>query len=182
MSVSTRGGAEKPTGHRVGHDPDVHLYHDAVAPEAIGGNAESLPKNYYMSFKFIGTLAATCLVQTCGYVGWVLPANTLSLIRAELGVNANTTWLAVAWQIGLTVGFLWVGMLLDIVRTDAHIRTRANGSSSVVDGSSHLRASLDSLAILSQQNIHMILAANCLNGLAAGLQLSFSASWESWCP
>lgn len=114
MSVSTQGTEKEKESH-VGHRPDVQLYHDAVAPEAIGGKVEEMPKNYYMSMKFIGTMTATSLAQICGYVGWVLPANTLSLISAELGVSANTIWLAVAWQMGLTVGFLWVGRLSDIV-------------------------------------------------------------------
>lgn len=43
------------------------------------------------------------------YLGWVLPANTISLIVAELGDGGNSIWLAVSWQIGFTVGFLWIG-------------------------------------------------------------------------
>jgi hypothetical protein len=43
-----------------------------VAPEAIGGLQQDLPRNYYRSPAFIGTLVATCLAQISGYLGWVL--------------------------------------------------------------------------------------------------------------
>ena len=64
--------------------------------------------------RFIGTLIATCLAQISGYLGWVLPANTLSLINLALGPSPNVIWLAVAWQAGFCVAFLWVGRLSDI--------------------------------------------------------------------
>ena len=88
------------------------LHHDMVAPEALG---LELPANYYFSSRFLGTLVATCLAQVSGYLGWVLPANTISLIVAELGEEeggdaaGNAIWLAVSWQAGFAVGFLWVG-------------------------------------------------------------------------
>jgi hypothetical protein len=36
--------------------PAIHLHHDAVAPEAIGGLYHEMPANYYRSPAFIGTL------------------------------------------------------------------------------------------------------------------------------
>ena len=40
------------------HQPaaDVKLHHDKVAPEAIGGLYDEMPKGYYRSKDFIGTL------------------------------------------------------------------------------------------------------------------------------
>ena len=35
---------------------DVALHHDQVAPEAIGGLYEEMPKGYYWSKNFLGTL------------------------------------------------------------------------------------------------------------------------------
>lgn len=93
------------------HDEVKRLHHDQVAPEAIGGLRSDLPANYYLSPRFLGTLVATCLAQISGYLGWVLPANTISLIVAELGDagGQKSIWLAVGWQAGFAVGFLWVG-------------------------------------------------------------------------
>jgi len=40
------------------HTPpaDVALHHDAVAPEAIGGLYDEMPKGYYWSKDFVGTV------------------------------------------------------------------------------------------------------------------------------
>ena len=100
--------------HELAHPTTIELHHDKVAPEAIGGLQQDLPAHYYRSPKFIGTLVATCLAQISGYLGWVLPANTLSLINLALGPSPNVIWLAVAWQIGFAVGLLQVGRLSDI--------------------------------------------------------------------
>ncbi|KAK0813200.1 hypothetical protein LTR91_007420 [Friedmanniomyces endolithicus] len=75
--------------HHAEHATDIELHHDLVAPEALGGRQSELPRNYYRSPAFIGTLVATCLAQISGYLGWVLPANTLSLINLALGPSSN---------------------------------------------------------------------------------------------
>lgn len=92
----------------------VVLHHDRVAPEAIGGHEKDLPPNYFRSMNFIGTVVATCLAQISGYLGWVLPANTLSLIDAAIGPSPNIIWLAVSWTTGFAVAFTLVGRLSDI--------------------------------------------------------------------
>lgn len=110
------------TANQHEHPTDIELHHDRVAPEAIGGMQQDLPTHYYRSPAFIGTLVATCLAQISGYLGWVLPANTLSLINLALGPSANVIWLAVSWQAGFAVGFLWVGRLSDIFGTQTPAR------------------------------------------------------------
>jgi hypothetical protein len=44
--------------HHHQHTPaaEVALHHDQVAPEAIGGLYEEMPKGYYWSKDFLGTL------------------------------------------------------------------------------------------------------------------------------
>ena len=39
--------------------PTIHLHHDAVAPEAIGGLYHEMPAKYYRSPAFIGTLVVS---------------------------------------------------------------------------------------------------------------------------
>jgi hypothetical protein len=39
--------------------PAVHLHHDTVAPEAIGGLYHEMPAKYYRSPAFIGTLVVS---------------------------------------------------------------------------------------------------------------------------
>jgi hypothetical protein len=48
-----------------------------VDTHAIGGALEEMPKGYYWSVQFIGTVVAVCCGSICAYLGWVLPANTL---------------------------------------------------------------------------------------------------------
>jgi MFS family permease len=112
--------------------------------------------------KFLGTLAATILADISGYLGWVLPANTISLIDAALGPDANSIWLAVSWEAGFAVGFLWVGRLSDIF-----------GRRWFFIGAS-LLAIIGNVIGASAQTIEMLIATNCINGIAAAGQLSFS--------
>jgi MFS family permease len=72
-----------------------------------------MPKGYYWSRGFLGTLKAICLAQISGYLGWVLPANKLSLINASLGSSPNILWVATSWTLGFTLGFALVGRLSD---------------------------------------------------------------------
>lgn len=54
--------------------PEPTRGHDEVAPEAIGGADKSeLPRGYYWSPKFIGTMVATSLMLISLYLGYVLP-------------------------------------------------------------------------------------------------------------
>ena len=50
---------------------------DYIDAKAIGGDIEELPKGYFLSPSFIGTVTAQCFGSICAYLGWVLPANTL---------------------------------------------------------------------------------------------------------
>lgn len=65
-----------------------------VAPEAIGGSTQELPRGYFRSFNFIGTVVALCLGHICCFLGFVLPANVLTIINEEIGPNANFIWVA----------------------------------------------------------------------------------------
>ena len=50
---------------------------DYVAKEIVGGDLDEMPRGYFMTPQFIGTVVATCAASICAYLGWVLPANTL---------------------------------------------------------------------------------------------------------
>ena len=79
----------------------------------------------------------------------MLPANTLALINAAIGPSPNIAWVAISWTLGLAIGFTLVGRLSDIF-----------GRRWFFIGA-------------SAQNISMLIATNCINGLAAAGQLSF---------
>ncbi|KAF2489135.1 fungal trichothecene efflux pump [Lophium mytilinum] len=133
----------------------------SLIPRAIGGDLASMPKGYYWSPGFIGTFAATCLAQVSGYLGWTLPANTISLVNEALGPSPNFVWLAVSWTAGFSVGFTLVGRLSDIF------------------GRRWFYIACSMLALIANvigaaaQSVEMLIATNTLNGLASAGQLSF---------
>jgi len=77
-----------------------------IAETALGTN---LPKHYYRSIGFIGTVIGLCLGNISNYAGWVMPSNSLLIINNDIGPSGNITWVALAYTLGLTVGFLIVG-------------------------------------------------------------------------
>lgn len=62
---------ENSVHHAPHHAPhaEVALHHDAVAPEAVGGLYGEMPKGYYWSKDFIGTLiVSTALFPILGAI------------------------------------------------------------------------------------------------------------------
>ncbi|KAF2473138.1 trichothecene efflux pump [Lindgomyces ingoldianus] len=134
---------------------------DFVDTRAIGGAAEEMPPGYFWSFQFIGTVIAVCTGSICAYLGWVLPANTLTLINADIGPSTNLNWVATIWTIGSAIGFLLVGRLSDIF-----------GRKWMVMGTSILGL-LGCIVGGTAKSINTLIGANLMNGIAAAGQLSF---------
>ncbi|KAH3987503.1 hypothetical protein HBH98_024900 [Parastagonospora nodorum] len=146
------------------HHPSAGLHHDHIAEEAIGGHTADLGRSYFTSPSFIGTVIATCLAQISGYLGWVLPANTLTLINAAIGPSPNIIWVGISWTAGFAIGFTLVGRLSDIFgRRWFFIASSVLGLIGTIIGA-------------SAQSINMLIATNSINGLAAAGQLSFHIS------
>ncbi|KAH7355670.1 fungal trichothecene efflux pump [Pyrenochaeta sp. MPI-SDFR-AT-0127] len=137
------------------------LHHDHIAEEALGGHTADLGRAYYTSLNFIGTVIATCLAQISGYLGWVLPANTLLLINEAIGPSPDIIWVGISWTAGFAIGFTLVGRLSDIFgRRWFFIASSVLGLLGNIIGA-------------SAQSINMLIATNSINGLAAAGQLSF---------
>ncbi|KAF2500435.1 fungal trichothecene efflux pump [Lophium mytilinum] len=134
---------------------------DLVDTHAIGGAMEEMPKGYYYSPQFMGTVLAICLSSICAYLGWVLPANTLLLINEDIGPSPNLNWVATVWTLGTAVAFLLVGRLSDIFgRKWMVMSSNALGLIGCIIGA-------------NAHNINTLIGANLCNGLAAAGQLSF---------
>ncbi|KAK8073250.1 hypothetical protein PG994_004149 [Apiospora phragmitis] len=133
---------------------------DFVSADVIGGEVGELPSGYFRSAKFIGTVVATCTASICAYLSWVLPANTLSLIDADLGPSRDINWVGTAYLLGNGIGFLLVGRLSDIFGR----RGMVLGCNGLSAGGCVLGAAAPSVGCL--------IAATLLNGFAAAGQLS----------
>ncbi|KAI0130238.1 fungal trichothecene efflux pump [Xylariales sp. AK1849] len=134
---------------------------DFVDNHAVGGDVDAMPKGYFRSPAFIGTVVAQCLANICAYLGWVLPANTLALINADLGNSPDINWVATVWTLGSCIGFLLVGRISDIF------------------GRRYMVLGIGILGLIGciigscAQSVGMLIAANICNGVAAAGQLSF---------
>ncbi|KAI0174313.1 trichothecene efflux pump [Pestalotiopsis sp. NC0098] len=132
-----------------------------VDNKAVGGDSAEMPEGYFRSVQFIGTVVAQCLANNVAYLGWVLPANTLTLINADLGNSADINWVATVWTLGTSIGFLLVGRISDIFgRRDMVLCTGVLALIGCIIGS-------------CAQSVNMLIAANICTGIAAAGQLSF---------
>ncbi|KAF3037135.1 hypothetical protein E8E12_008141 [Didymella heteroderae] len=133
----------------------TELHHDIVAEEALGGHSRDLGMRYFTSAGFIGTVVVSLNLTDRDAVSH--PA----LINVSIGPSPNITWVAISWTLGLAVGFTLVGRLSDIF-----------GRRWFFIGASVLGL-VGNIIGASAQSINMLIATNCINGLAAAGQLSF---------
>ncbi|KAL1889584.1 hypothetical protein Sste5346_008833 [Sporothrix stenoceras] len=88
---------------------------EQIDPNAVGGNLSDMPKGYYRSAAFIGTLSAVCLGNACHYLGFVVPASIISVINADIGPNPAYTWISLVWVLTVAVTYSILGRLSDIM-------------------------------------------------------------------
>ncbi|KAL4919148.1 fungal trichothecene efflux pump [Aspergillus aurantiobrunneus] len=149
----------QPAGTKVvRHADGTTNYVDA---QALGGDVEDMPKGYFRSLPFLGTVLGQCLGSIVAYLGWVLPSNTLTLINAELGNSPNINWVSTVWTLSSCVGFLLIGRLSDIY-----------GRKWIVQASMILSI-IGCIVGARATYVEMLIAANVFNGLAGAGQLSF---------
>lgn len=106
--------------------------HDEVAAEAKGGDLSEMPPGYYKSWRFIGSVAAVVFMAQGLYLGmhasssrdgstltfilgYVLPANTITIINADLGPDPNYALIPIVKTLCGGVGLILVGRLSDIL-------------------------------------------------------------------
>ncbi|KAK4941425.1 hypothetical protein LTR10_018694 [Elasticomyces elasticus] len=133
----------------------------AIDEDALGQN---LPKHYYRSIGFIGTFIALCLGNISNYLGFVLPVNSLALIDEDIGPSSNINWVALAYTLGLSVGFLLVGRLSDIFGRRWFF----------IGGNAF--ALIGSIIGSSATYVDDLIGANLLSGLAGAVQISFTVA------
>jgi hypothetical protein len=59
---------------------------DVADTSAVGGRLTDLPPGYYRSPQFVGSIIGVILMANSLYLGFVLPANTLTVINADIGL------------------------------------------------------------------------------------------------
>lgn len=106
-------------------------HHDEVAEEAKGGELSELPSGYYWNWRFIGSVIAVAFMAQGLYlgmlpsfnnqvvmlttsIGYILPANTITIINADLGPDPNYALIPIVKTLCGGVGLIMVGRLSDI--------------------------------------------------------------------
>jgi len=105
--------------HEHEHDDDLKPVATATTTgddelHGFQASASSLPPGYYRSSFFVGTMFATGLGLAGGVGGYALAAPELGVINADIGPDANATWVSLVYTLTLAIGLLLVGRLSDL--------------------------------------------------------------------
>jgi MFS family permease len=93
-----------------------------------------------------------------------MPSNSLALINEALGPSPNITWVALAYTLGLSVGFLIVGRLSDIFGRRWFF----------IGGNAF--ALIGAIVSATATHVESIIGGNVLGGLAGAVQISFTVA------
>ncbi|KAE9365499.1 MFS general substrate transporter [Stipitochalara longipes BDJ] len=107
-----------------GSDAEVNAsttFTEKTPPDAITSNlttfdidSEELPKGYYRSGLFLGTVVAQGLAVMAGAGTFALASPLLGVINADIGPNPNYVWVGLVYILMFAVGQLLIGRLSDL--------------------------------------------------------------------
>ncbi|KAH8647972.1 fungal trichothecene efflux pump [Xylariales sp. PMI_506] len=121
-----------------------------------------LPKGYFRSIRFCGSMCAIGLSLMSGVAGFSFIAPILAEINADIGPSPDLNWVAWTYTLTSAVGMMVVGRVTDIFGRRWFF----------IVGSAI--ALLGSIICAIAQNIPTLIAGETLIGLACSSQLSFA--------
>lgn len=124
-------------------------------------NEETIPRGYYYSAYFLGSMFAIGMGLLGGVAGFAYAAPILGTINADIGPSPYLIWVAYSYTLCVAVGLTLVGRLSDIF-----------GRRYFFIGGSVL-ATIGSIVCATAQSIGALIGGTTLIGLAAATQLSF---------
>ncbi|KAL4861698.1 fungal trichothecene efflux pump-domain-containing protein [Aspergillus spectabilis] len=107
----------------------VHQEHLTTDYEqTIGQTVQSptIPSSYFTNKLFLGSLMALGLGMFSGTASFSLIAPILPIVNADIGPNANYTWVGLVNTLMLAVGYTIVGRLSDLCGRSALVRLAAS--------------------------------------------------------
>lgn len=135
----------------------------AASDEVVTGftaSQSTLPKGYYRSSYFLGSLFAVGIGLYAGVAGYGLLAPVLGIVNQDIGPDANIIWVALAYSLVLSVGFTLFGSLSDIFgRRWCCIGGACFGLLGAIIGA-------------TAHSVHQLIVASSFIGLAASTQIS----------
>lgn len=123
---------------------------------------EDLPKGYFTSFSFIGSMFAIGLSFGCGVASFGLAAPIPSYINAAIGPDTNITWVSLGYLITTSIGLIIVGRISDIFgRRWIFILGCAIGT-------------LGSIDCATAPNVPVVIVGETLIGIGGSVQISYA--------
>jgi hypothetical protein len=87
----------------------------------FAGDAADMPRGYFYSAYFLGSMAAVGMSLLGSVGGYALAAPILGTINADIGPNKNIAWVPLMFPVGLAIGQTLLGRLSDIFGTFARL-------------------------------------------------------------
>ncbi|CAK7238471.1 hypothetical protein SEUCBS140593_010722 [Sporothrix eucalyptigena] len=134
---------------------------DMVVTRGFETDLSALPKGYYTSRFFIGSMLATGFSLMAGVGAFGLAAPILSEINDELGPDPRYAWISLVYNVSLAVFFTPVGRLSDLFGRRWFF---ISGAAVAV---------LGSIVCATAKTIPVLIGGNVLLGVATSTQLSF---------
>ncbi|PGH10485.1 hypothetical protein AJ80_07528 [Polytolypa hystricis UAMH7299] len=135
---------------------------DEISESAKGGALGDMPDGYYTHWRFIGSIAAVTFMAQGLYLGYVLPANTIGIINADVGPDPNYVLIPIVKTLCGAVFLTLVGRLGDIF-----------GRRWFMIGGSILGA-IGSIINATAHDIPTIIGGTVFIGIAGAVQTTFS--------
>ncbi|CAK7235759.1 hypothetical protein SCUCBS95973_009376 [Sporothrix curviconia] len=123
---------------------------------------DELPAGYFRSLNFLGSMLGIGMSFCCGVGGFSLIAPVLSIVDADIGPNANLTWVSMSYLLTSSIGLIIVGRVTDIFgRRWWFIGGNAVGT-------------VGAVVCAAAPNIPALIAGETLIGIGASVQLSYA--------
>jgi len=144
------------------HEKTVELDAGDVKGRDFTLLSSQLPKGYFTSASFLGSMFAIGSSFGCGVAGFTFAAPILSYINADIGPDPNLTWVALSYLLTSSIGLIIVGRLTDIFGRRWFF----------IVGS--LIALLGSIVCATAPSIPALIAGETLVGVGGSVQLSYA--------
>lgn len=152
---------EKEQIHIVHSGQDGGSHAASANREFLVAERASVPKGYFYSPYFLGSMAAVGMSLMGSVGGFALVAPLLAIINADIGPNKNIAWVPLVFPVGLAVGQTLVGRLSDIFGRRYFL---AGGQGLGVIGG---------IICGTAKNVPTLIGGSALVGLAGSTALSF---------
>ncbi|KAL2208451.1 MFS general substrate transporter [Sarocladium strictum] len=166
MSSGNDRASQLSEKHYNEHTEQIHPvsggHHDVVEDEnTFEVEEEQLPKGYFTSPFFIGTMTGICLGLVAGVAGFGFIAPILGVINADIGPDGNIVWVALTYTLTSAVCLTIIGRVTDIF-----------GRRWIFVGGAFLGI-IGSIICAVSTSVNMLIGGMTVVGIAASTQLSY---------